>query len=193
MTLPETPAYGDGWGSSIDIWPYVQPLIIAEFGVNACGLDVGCSTHKCAPWIIGLDTHRGEHGNPSRWLNPLVQGECVQLVGTATNLRWFADGQLDFVFSSHCLEHMPRQEALGLAIPEFLRVLKPGGLLFLYLPDGRRGHMSFHEWDPIPDEIMQAICPHCSEARLWFPHETLPEHRVVRDMVFSFLVTARKR
>lgn len=37
----------------------------------------------------------------------------------------------DFVFSSHCLEHIPDYYA---ALQEWIRIIKPGGVLFLYLP-----------------------------------------------------------
>lgn len=52
----------------------------------------------------------------------------------------FADASLDYVFSSHCLEHLVRwQDALKLWIAK----LKPGGILFLYLP-----HHSMKLWAP---------------------------------------------
>jgi hypothetical protein len=41
------------------------------------------------------------------------------------------DNEFDFVFSSHCLEHLTRPVS---ALREWIRVLKPGGILFLYLP-----------------------------------------------------------
>ncbi|MFQ5806772.1 MAG: methyltransferase domain-containing protein [Phycisphaerae bacterium] len=53
--------------------------------------------------------------------------------------RW-ADGALDFVFSSHCLEHLAQwRTALALWVSK----LKPGGVLFLYLP-----HHSMTLWRP---------------------------------------------
>ncbi len=58
----------------------------------------------------------------------------------AFKLDRFEDGSLDFVFSSHCLEHLkPWQEALRLWITK----LRPGGILFLYLP-----HESMKLWNP---------------------------------------------
>ena len=42
-----------------------------------------------------------------------------------------SDGYYDFVFSSHCLEHIPDYYA---ALIEWVRILKSGGILFLYLP-----------------------------------------------------------
>ena len=52
----------------------------------------------------------------------------------------FLDGSLDYVFSSHCLEHLDRwQDALRL----WIRKLKTNGVLFLYLP-----HKSMRLWHP---------------------------------------------
>lgn len=52
----------------------------------------------------------------------------------AYSLPQFPDGSLDYVFSSHVLEHLFRpQEALAL----WASKLKPGGVLFLYLPHPR--------------------------------------------------------
>lgn len=52
--------------------------------------------------------------------------------GDAQLLATLADSSLDFVHSSHCLEHMrdPRE-----ALHNWLRVLKPGGYLVVIVPD----------------------------------------------------------
>ncbi len=46
----------------------------------------------------------------------------------------FADGSIDVVFTSHTLEHILPQR-LGFVLDEFRRVLKPGGLLRIGVPD----------------------------------------------------------
>ena len=51
------------------------------------------------------------------------------------------DNTFDFVFSSHCLEHIPNYID---ALKEWIRVLKPNGTLFLYLPD-----VSCDYWRPV--------------------------------------------
>ena len=40
-------------------------------------------------------------------------------------------GSLDYVFSSHCLEHLEKPRK---ALKEWIRVLRPGGILYLYFP-----------------------------------------------------------
>lgn len=71
----------------------------------------------------GLDIGAGKAGLP--WARPVDLGE--------ENAYWIDEktGSQDFVFSSHCLEHL---ESPGKALAEWIRVLKPGGILYLYLP-----------------------------------------------------------
>ena len=58
----------------------------------------------------------------------------------AYKLDQIADGSLDYVFSSHCLEHLDQwQDALKL----WIQKLQRGGVLFLYLP-----HESMKMWNP---------------------------------------------
>jgi SAM-dependent methyltransferase len=51
--------------------------------------------------------------------------------GDAMYLEGLADGRFDFVYSSHTLEHMVDP---GVALKNWWRVLKPGGVLILYIP-----------------------------------------------------------
>ncbi len=58
----------------------------------------------------------------------------VDVVAGAPELEPFADGSLDFVIANHVLEHLedPIDGLTGL-----IRVIRPGGVLFLVLPDPR--------------------------------------------------------
>ena len=49
-------------------------------------------------------------------------------------------GQVDYIFSSHCLEHLPNWVT---ALDYWLLKIKSGGVLFLYLP-----HYSQEYWRP---------------------------------------------
>ncbi len=84
------------------------------------GLDLGCGPFKAFPHFIGVDN--GHH-----WGN---EGIDVP-VETCEKLDMFADDSMDFVFSSHLLEHLEDPEG---ALDEWMRVIKPGGHLVLYLP-----------------------------------------------------------
>jgi SAM-dependent methyltransferase len=74
--------------------------------------------------------------------------------GSATDLSKHADDSMDYVFSSHCLEHVNDPEK---ALEEFYRVLKPGGIAFIYLP--APGH---YAWDP-------SVCADARVEHLWQP------------------------
>lgn len=56
----------------------------------------------------------------------------VQLGGDVTDLYWFRDGVLDFVYSSHVLEDFEDTDSV---LKEWLRVLRPSGHLVIYCPD----------------------------------------------------------
>jgi predicted SAM-dependent methyltransferase len=59
----------------------------------------------------------------------------VQLGGNADQLSWFADGSLDYVYSSHLLEDFDDTRAV---LAEWLRVLRIGGRLIIFCPDEQR-------------------------------------------------------
>lgn len=56
------------------------------------------------------------------------------VVDEAETLHTFADASLDFVIANHVLEHA--EDALA-ALESFTRVVRPGGVVFLTLPDAR--------------------------------------------------------
>ena len=56
------------------------------------------------------------------------------ILGDAETLSNIADGQYDFLISAHVIEHM--RNPLG-ALKVWRRVIKPGGLIYLIVPDKR--------------------------------------------------------
>jgi SAM-dependent methyltransferase len=77
------------------------------------GIDIGC----------GSDCLKVDEGEVRPW--DIDDGDAQLLAGVP-------DGEFDFVYSSHCLEHVRN-------VPETLtnwaRVLKPGGFLYVVVPD----------------------------------------------------------
>ena len=59
----------------------------------------------------------------------------VDVVDDAERLSGFADKSLDFVIANHVVEHL---EDPIRALENMVRVLRPGGVVFLTLPDARR-------------------------------------------------------
>ncbi len=62
-------------------------------------------------------------------------GPLVDHVGNAIDLSQFADGTFVEVYASHVLEHFDYKDALVAALREWHRVLAPGGVLRLSVPD----------------------------------------------------------
>lgn len=85
---------------------------------------------------------------------------------------------LDFVFSSHCLEHLPDPRA---ALRHWVSRLRPGGVLFLYLP-----HPDMRYWRPDRcAKHLHVMDP--PQVRLWLDNCGLaPVLMSGRDLAWSF-------
>ncbi len=74
------------------------------------GIDIGCGPDPVTPGARRFDM---EHGD-------------------ANVISQHIKEQFDFVYSSHCLEHMHQPKS---AILEWWKLVKPGGYLFIFVPD----------------------------------------------------------
>ncbi len=118
------------------------------------GLDIGCGPFKGFPHFIGVD-NRKDTQLFGIAMNPDLT------VPDACKLPMFADGQCDFVFSSHLLEHVVDYKS---ALKEWWRLVKVGGHLCLYLPHkdlypniGKHGSNPDHKHDFLPQDIMDVM------------------------------------
>lgn len=118
------------------------------------GVDLGCGLQKLYPHWIGIDNKIDEKlfGHP---INPDI------FVNTAERLDFFAGGSLDFVFSSHLLEHIEPERVTG-ALKEWMRIIRAKGYLVLYLPDedeypkvGENGANPDHKWNVNYERVIQ--------------------------------------
>jgi len=62
-------------------------------------------------------------------------GPGVDFIGTCTDLSQFADATVTEVYASHVYEHLNFHDELWKALREAFRVLVPGGLLRVGVPD----------------------------------------------------------
>lgn len=118
------------------------------------GIDVGCGQRTVWPHVIGVDN--GHHFGAGA---SVVQSE-------AYDLSIFADASLNFVFSSHLLEHI-KPEKVESTLKEWARVIKPGGYLILYLPSANlypkcqpvleEGANPDHKWDIYPGDVEKKL------------------------------------
>jgi SAM-dependent methyltransferase len=85
-----------------------------------------------APFVLRLLARAGLASDQQLDLAAAARMKGVRWA-TATRLPHL-DKSVDVVYSSHMLEHLDRREALAF-LREALRVLKPGGMIRLALPD----------------------------------------------------------
>jgi ADP-heptose:LPS heptosyltransferase/predicted SAM-dependent methyltransferase len=118
------------------------------------GLDLGCGPKKTFPHFIGVD-----NGADEKMFGIPVRADVR--VASCEKLDLFADESMDFVFSSHLLEHIKDFKA---ALHEWWRVIKVGGYLCLYLPHkdlyprvGTEGANPDHKHDFSQHDIIDAL------------------------------------
>lgn len=119
---------------------------------SGTGLDLGCGGEKIREDAIGVDK---------------IRTEVTDVVSSVRCLYWADDEVYDYVFSSHCLEDMEDTEG---TLREWMRVIKPGGHLVLYMPNkrfypniGMPGANCDHVHDFEPADVVRVlrrVCPY---------------------------------
>lgn len=118
------------------------------------GLDLGCGTCKAYPHMIGVDNKKDKElfGNP-------IKPDVTANVEDVANI--FALESMDFVFSSHTLEHVVDYRKV---LAAWWSLVKVGGNLVLLLPHkdlypniGTKDANPDHKHDFDPTDIIQAM------------------------------------
>ena len=114
------------------------------------GLDVGAGDFRVLPHVTTVDN--GDHAQFGFSVKPDVKVE------SADNMPVFGSQSMDFVYSSHLLEHIQDTRR---ALREWWRLVKMGGYLVLYLPHasyypriGQPGANPTHLHDFLPSDII---------------------------------------
>lgn len=142
------------------------------------GIDLGCGDEKIKEDAIGIDSGLdAKHGKGADWRDL----SCVDIQEVVTDLSMFEDGELDYVYTSHFLEHLIEPEKM---IKDVVRVLKSGGNFVVYLPD----RILYTE--PNPDHHNMWTC---DEFVKILPEEFNIVHRIDKHSDYGFFVVARKK
>lgn len=91
----------------------------------------------------------------------IVERKGVDYVGDVSKRLPFADGEFDVVYASHVLEHIAWYDVQRI-LKDWVRVVKPGGALEIWVPDGLKicEAVVKHEHDPqlharVPDKWLR--------------------------------------
>lgn len=85
-----------------------------------------------------------------------VQWGDVDYVRDASDMSCFKDGKIEEIYASHILEHFPAkktQDVLG----EWSRILKPGGILHLSVPDFDRAVECYNATGGVFGQFLQDL------------------------------------
>lgn len=116
---------------------FKESAIAHQFLDGLNGIEIGGNTQNS----FGLETSGGGYANVdfdatqgAKWQTGDFPSKLVNIVADGDNLP-FKDNSLDYVISSHVLEHFfdPIQ-----TIKEWLRVVHPGGYVFFIVPHKER-------------------------------------------------------
>lgn len=175
MTWRATDPQGDEAGKvRFDIVPFTRGV----------GLDVGCGPKKAYPHMIGVDSCADTALFGIQMKPDVVCKDAANLDAEIEN------ASVDFIFSSHLLEHIQDTRA---ALANWWSKIKPGGHLVLYLPHrdfypnvGQPGANPDHKHDFVPLDIQQ----HLAAIGSW---ELVVEEERDGGTEYSFLQVFRKR
>jgi predicted SAM-dependent methyltransferase len=94
------------------------PIPHPQTADGSVNLHLGCGDIN-HPQFINIDGRPAPH---------------VHYVRSLANLSLFKNETVDLIYASHCLEHFPHTQVAEI-LQEWSRVLKPGGILRLAVPD----------------------------------------------------------
>jgi 2-polyprenyl-3-methyl-5-hydroxy-6-metoxy-1,4-benzoquinol methylase len=107
---------------------------VTRLGTGGKGLDVGCGQgwYVARMRQLGFDVH-GIDASPGQVARARAHVERPDLVGEGSVLRIpAADTSYDFAYCINVLHHLTSVDEQRAAFSELLRVLRPGGLLFVH-------------------------------------------------------------
>ena len=160
--------------------------LLASFCSEPWGCDLGFGGDPICAHAITFDMPRPYTSVGSQ--RQILKGDC-------RDLSMFQDGALDWVYSAHLLEDFSYLELATVIIPEWRRVLKPGGLLVTNCPDqqlflahcartGQGLNMAHLEQDFSLENFERNVLGHTGPWECVF---RLPQHGA-----YSWLLTVRK-
>lgn len=150
-----------------------------------------CASAESAPpapaGVRRLNWGCGEHPEPG-WLNSdIKEVPGIDVVADVRAGLPLETDSVDYITSIHALPELPYQDLVP-ALKELRRVLKPGGVLRLALPDLERGIAAFQNGDAdyfhVPDEDARSIGAKFVTQMVWYGYSrSLFVHDFVEELL----------
>jgi len=129
----------------IAVAPIIDLRSIAVQHLRGSGFEVGAGLSPCILSREGVDVRYVEVKTPDEWgalyvkdgrPSPVLSDDvrARYVIGSAVDLDHLASGNMDFIFCNHVFEHLPNPVRV---IRNWLRALRPGGLIVGICPDPR--------------------------------------------------------
>ena len=151
--------------------------------VRGRALDFGCgigrNTQALVNWfdhVTGVDISPAmldlaqEHNR--------ARQRCDYILNADDDLRVFPDASFDFIYSRLVLQHLPARHARRY-IREFLRILRPAGLLLFQLPSRRRPRPA---WQVVASRAYRLIAGQILRVSRVVEMNGVPREIILRDI-----------
>lgn len=97
---------------------------------------------KDVKWLRGIGIEIGAHNIPIEGIRPIYVDRFFEFAGckclvdiiSDASVLPFRENSLDYIASSHLFEHLPNPV---LALSEWYKLVKPGGVIYMIVPDRR--------------------------------------------------------
>src|SRR5687767_14666998 len=139
------------------------------------------------PGVRRLNWGCGEHPEPG-WLNSDIKdAPGIDIVADVRVGLPLETDSIDYIVSIHALPELPYTDLVP-ALAELRRVLKPGGVLRLALPDLERGIAAYQRGDDdyfhVPDEDARTVGAKFVTQMIWYGYSrSLFVHEFVMELL----------